>query len=92
MVPTFIPCSRSCTIVAMRSRVMLYESLLPDKPITRVTQKGELSLDMFVLSFFNSSKRKIMDLQRLLELADKQWYLEKFITPEGSTMSIIKAI
>lgn len=44
---------------------MLYESLLPEKLVTKLTQKQGLNLDMVVLSCFNASERTIRDWQWL---------------------------
>ena len=48
------------------------------------------NLDMIMAACFNSAERTRADWLRLLEKADKRFYLHRITRPEGSTMSIIE--
>lgn len=81
-----------CLVPAMRknSKVLIYEYVLEDGPVTDLTARFGFQMDGIMATFFNAQERTAKDYELLLTAADKRYFVNAVRKPKGSTMSIVE--
>lgn len=79
-------------VPAMRkgSKVLIYEYVLEDGPVTELTARFGFQMDGIMATFFNAQERTAREFELLLMTADKRYVVEAVRRPKGSTMSIVE--
>ena len=79
-------------VPAMRkdSKVLIYEYVLEDGPVTDLTARFGFQMDGIMATFFNAQERTARDFEVLLAAADKRYIVNAVRRPRGSTMSIVE--
>ncbi|KAL8831167.1 MAG: hypothetical protein Q9191_001009 [Dirinaria sp. TL-2023a] len=79
-------------VPAMRkgSKVLIYEYVLEDGPVTELTARFGFQMDGIMATFFNAQERTAREFERVLAAADKRYVVEAVRRPKGSTMSIVE--
>ena len=79
-------------IPAMRkgSKVLIYEYVLEDGPVTDMTARFGFQMDGIMATFFNAQERNAREFEDLLKAADERYVVNAVRRPEGSTMSIVE--
>lgn len=72
------------------SKILLVEYVLDDKPITNLTDRSGLQLDLVMATVLNAQERYAWDFKKLLAEADERFVLEGIRKPEGSKMSLME--
>jgi hypothetical protein len=72
------------------SKVLIYEYVLEDGPVTDLTGRFGFQLDMIMATLYNAQERTARDFERVLKVADERFVLEGVRRPEGSTMSLVE--
>ena len=79
-------------IPAMRkgSKVLLYEYVLEDGPVTDMTARFGFQMDGIMATFFNAQERTAHEYEYLLKSVDERYVVNAVRRPKGSTMSIVE--
>lgn len=72
------------------TKVLLYEYILEDEPVTDIVARHGFQTDAIMATFFNAQERRVSDFGPLLAAADERFVLENVIRPVGSYMSLVK--
>lgn len=72
------------------SKVLIYEYVLEDGPVTDLTARFGFQMDGIMATFFNAQERTAREFERVLTAADKRYVVEAVRRPKGSTMSIVE--
>ena len=77
---------------AMRkgSKVLIYEYVLEDEPVTDLTGRFGFQMDGIMATFFNAQERTAKEYKILFGAADQRYVVEAVRRPKGSTMSIVE--
>ena len=79
-------------VPAMRkgSKVLVYEYVLEDGPVTDMTARFGFQMDGIMATFFNAQERTAREFEQLFKAADERFVVDAVRRPEGSTMSIVE--
>jgi hypothetical protein len=79
-------------VPAMRSgsKVLIYEYVLEDGPVTDLTGRFGFQMDGIMATFFNAQERTAKEFEKILKAADERYVVNAVRRPEGSTMSIVE--
>ena len=79
-------------VPAMRkgSKVLIYEYVLEDGPVTDLTARFGFQMDGIMATFFNAQERTAREFELLLTAADERYVVDAVRRPKGSTMSIVE--
>ena len=79
-------------VPAMRngSKVLIYEYVLEDGPVTDLTARFGFQMDGIMATFFNAQERTAKEYELILTAADQHYVVEAVRRPKGSTMSIVE--
>ena len=79
-------------VPAMRkgSKVLIYEYVLEDRPVTDMTARFGVQMDGIMATFFNAQERTGAEFERVLKAADERYVVDAVRRPQGSTMSIVE--
>ena len=77
---------------AMRrgSKVLVYEYVLEDSPVTDMTARFGFQMDGIMATFFNAQERTAAEYEEVFKTADEHYVVEAVRRPKGSTMSIVE--
>ncbi|MCJ1281752.1 hypothetical protein MMC26_001075 [Xylographa opegraphella] len=74
------------------ARVLVYEIVMPDTPITSYTEKIQANVDLIMLAMFNSCERTKDAWRKLFAAADERFVFATIISVPGSELSVIEFI
>ena len=79
-------------VPAMRkgSKVLIYEYVLEDGPVTDMTARFGFQMDGIIATFFNAQERTAREFELVLMAADERYVVNAVRLPKGSTMSIVE--
>ena len=72
------------------SKVLIYEYVLEDGPVTDMTARFGFQMDGIMATFFNAQERTAREYEELFKTADEHYVVDAVRRPEGSTMSIVE--
>lgn len=72
------------------SKVLIWDSVLDDKPIKKLSEKFNLQQDFIMATISNGKDRSREEFRQLLELSDKHFKIENVRRPEGCKLSMIE--
>ena len=72
------------------SKVLIYEYVLEDRPVTDLTARFGFQMDGIMQTFFNAQERTAWEYEALVKGADERYVVDAVRRPKGSTMSIVE--
>lgn len=72
------------------SKVLIWDSVLEDKPVKKLSEKFNLQQDFIMATVSNGKDRSVEDFRQLLELSDNRFKIENVRKPEGCKLSMLE--
>lgn len=74
------------------SRVLIWDSVLDDKPAKKLSEKFNLQQDFIMATISNGKDRSAGQFRHVLELSDARFTMANIIRPEGCKLSMIEVL
>lgn len=72
------------------SRVLIWDSLLEDTPVKKLSERFNLQQDFIMATISNGKDRSAEEFRQVLELSDERFKIENIQRPEGCKLSMIE--
>ena len=74
------------------SRVLIWDSVLIDEPVKRLSEKFNLQQDFIMATVSNGKDRSAAEFRQVLELSDPHFKVASIKSPEGCNLSMIEVL